>query len=164
MTAAQPADLLIRNIDWLITVDAERRIIRDAAIAVKNGKFAAIGKTAAIAAQWTAPASIDATDMVVTPGFIDNHLHGSFQLARGLADESNAQSFLFEHMYPYEVAMDEDDVRIAVTLAAMEMLCHGVTCYIEPGNYHPDTTVDAIMGAGMRAVLAVSCFDKGKSV
>lgn len=164
MATAQPADLLIRNIDWLITVDAERRIIRDAAIAVKDGKFAAIGKTAAMATQWTAAASLDATGMVVTPGFVDNHLHSSFQLARGLADESNAQSFLFEHMYPYEVAMDEDDVRIAVTLAAIEMLRHGMTCYIEPGNYHPDTTVDAIMGAGMRTVLAVSCFDQGKSV
>jgi hypothetical protein len=32
---------------------------------------------------------------------VDNHLHSSFQLARGLADESNAQAFLFEHMYPY---------------------------------------------------------------
>ncbi len=164
MAAAQQADLLVRNIDWLVTVDSGRRIIRDAAIVVKDGRFVAIGKDVAVAAAWMATATVDATGMVVTPGFVDNHLHSSFQLARGLADESNAQSFLFEHMYPYEVAMGEEDVRIAVTLAAIEMLRHGVTCYIEPGNYHPDTTVDAIMGAGMRAVLAVSCFDKGKSV
>jgi imidazolonepropionase-like amidohydrolase len=39
---------------------------------------------------------------VVTPGLIDNHLHASFQLSRGLADEANAQQFLYEHMYPYE--------------------------------------------------------------
>ena len=32
---------------------------------------------------------------MVTPGFIDNHLHASFQLSRGLADEANAQQFLF---------------------------------------------------------------------
>ena len=101
---------------------------------------------------------------VATPGLIDNHLHSSFQLARGLADESNAQSFLFEHMYPYEAAMEEEDVAVSVTLAALEMLRHGVTCYIEPGNYHPEATVRAVMGAGMRMVLAVSCFDQNKAV
>ncbi|MCE2946030.1 MAG: amidohydrolase family protein [bacterium] len=163
-TDRQAIDLLVRNIDWLVTVDPGRRIIRDAALAVHDGRFVDVGKTAALDARWQAARVVDGAGAVVMPGFVDNHLHSSFQLARGLADESNAQAFLFEHMYPYEVAMGEEDVRIAVSLAAVEMLRHGVTCYIEPGNYHPDTTVDAVMGAGMRAVLAVSCFDKGKSV
>lgn len=164
MSASKQADLLVRNIDWLITVDAGRRIIRDAAIVVKAGKFAAIGKSAAIEQSWRAENVVEGKGAVATPGLIDNHLHTSFQLARGLADEANAQSFLFEHMYPYEVAMHEEDVYASVSLAAIEMLRHGVTCYIEPGNYHPDTTVRAIMGTGMRMVLAVSCFDKNKSV
>jgi cytosine/adenosine deaminase-related metal-dependent hydrolase len=160
----QNADLLVRGIDWLITVDAERRVIRDAALAVKDGRFAAVGKTAELARAWRAPRVIDADGMVATPGLIDSHLHSSFQLARGLADEANAQAFLFGHMYPYEAVMSEEDVSVAVTLAAIEMLRHGVTCYIEPGNYHPDATVAAVMGAGMRMVLAVSCFDQNKAV
>jgi 5-methylthioadenosine/S-adenosylhomocysteine deaminase len=164
MTAAGAADLIVRDIDWLITVDGSRRIIRDAAIAVAGGKFAAVGKTTDIDRNWHAAATIDGRSTVVTPGLVDNHVHSSFALARGLADESNAQSFLFDHMYPYEVAMREEDVEIAVTLSAIEMLRHGVTCYIEPGNYHPDATVRAMMGAGMRMVLAVSCFDRNKSV
>lgn len=164
MNVTNHADLLVRNIDWLITVDKSRRVIRDAAIVVRNGMFAAVGKTAAISAAWQATRVIDGAGTVATPGMIDNHLHSSFQLARGLADESNAQSFLFEHMYPYEAAMQEEDVSVSVTLAALEMLRHGVTCYIEPGNYHPDATVRAVMGAGMRMVLAVSCFDQNKAV
>jgi len=158
------ADLLVRNIDWLITVDAKRRIIRDAAVAVKNGKFAAVDKTTAIERSWRAERVVDGAGMVGTPGLIDNHLHSSFSLARGLADEANAQSFLFGHMYPYEAVMREEDVAVSVTLAAIEMLRHGVTCYIEPGNYHPDATVSAVMAAGMRMVLAVSCFDQNKAV
>jgi 5-methylthioadenosine/S-adenosylhomocysteine deaminase len=164
MSTAQQADLLVRNIDWLITVDAGRRVIRDAAIAVKDGKFAAIGKTAAIDAAWRADRVVDGRGAVGMPGMIDNHVHSSFQLARGLADESNAQAFLFEHMYPYEAAMEEEDVHASVSLATIEMLRHGVTCYIEPGNYYPDVTVNAVMGAGMRMVLATSCFDQNKAV
>lgn len=158
------ADLLVRNIDWLITVDAERRVIRDAAIAVQDGRFAAVGKTSEIERDWRAGRVVNGTGTVATPGLVDSHLHSSFALARGLADEANAQAFLFGHMYPYEAAMREEDVSVAVTLAAIEMLRHGVTCYIEPGNYHPDATVDAMMGAGMRMVLAVSCFDQNKAV
>ena len=156
MSAAGRADLIVRHIDWLITVDHGRRVIRDGALAVKNGQFAAVGKTAAIEQAWRADRVVDAGGTVGIPGMIDNHLHTSFQLARGLADESNAQAFLFEHMYPYEAVMEEEDVETSVTLAAIEMLRHGVTCYIEPGNYYPDATVRAVMGAGMRMVLAVT--------
>ena len=164
MESARSADLVVRNIDWLLTVDAERRVIRDAGLAVKDGKFVAVGKSADIGAQWRAGVEIDARDTVGTPGLVDSHLHSSFQLARGLADEANAQSFLFEHMYPYEVAAGTEDVHVAATLAAVEQLRHGVTCFVEPGNYDPDATVRAVMGAGMRMVLAVSCFDRNKSV
>ena len=158
------ADRLITNIDWLITVDERRRIVRDAAIAISGGKIAAIGKTEAIEAEWQADSVTDATGMVGTPGFVDNHLHSSFQMARGLADEANAQSFLFDHMYPYEGAMERDDVLVSASLTAMEMLRHGVTCFVDPGNYHPDATVEAIGNAGMRMVIARSSFDRTKSV
>ena len=51
------ADTLILHIDWLVTVDEKRRIIRDAAIAIRDGKFIAIDKSAAIEAQFTASQS-----------------------------------------------------------------------------------------------------------
>lgn len=164
MSTSQHADLIVRDIDWAITVDASRRVIRDAGLAVKDGKFAAVGKSADVERAWQAQTVVSGKGMVLTPGLIDNHLHSSFSMARGLADESNAQAFLFEHMYPYEAAMREEDVYAAVGLAATEMLRHGVTCFIEPGNYHPDATVRAVMATGMRMVMAVSCFDKNKSV
>ena len=164
MSVASRGDLIVNNIDWLITVDPARRVIRDAALVVKDGKFAAVGKSAAIAGTWECGRVVDGRGMVATPGFIDNHLHSSFQMARGLADESNAQAFLFEHMYPYEAAGTEEDDYVSASLAAVELLRHGVTCYIEPGNYHPDATVRAVMASGMRMVLAVSCFDRNRSV
>ena len=164
MSTVQQADLVVRNIDWLISVDAKRRVIRDAAIAVKDGKFAAIGKSAAIDTAWRAENTVDAKGTVVTPGFIDNHLHSSFQMSRGLADEASAQSFLFDHMYPYEGAMTEEDVYVSASLAAIELLRHGVTCFTDPGNYHPDATVRAVAASGMRMVVARSSFDKTKSV
>ena len=164
MGTKQVADLVVRGIDWLITVDAGRRILRDAAIAVKDGKFAAIGKSAEIERDWSAQRVVDGSGAVVTPGFIDNHLHSSFQMSRGLADEAVAQSFLFDHMYPYEGAMTADDVYVSASLASVELLRHGVTCFTDPGNYHPEASVNAIAASGMRMVISRSSFDKTKSV
>src|SRR4051812_12762648 len=150
MPQQEEADVLILHAEWAITVDASRRVIRDAGIAIKAGSFAAVGKSDEIERTWRSPNVLSARGMVATPGFVDAHLHSSFSLARGLADESNAQAFLFQHMYPYEAVLSEEDVYTAVALACAEMLRHGVTCFVEPGNYHPDGTVRAAMAAGRR--------------
>src|SRR5712672_3503512 len=162
--ALNPVDLIISNIDWLITIDSARRIIRDAAIAVNQGKIVAVDKSTEIAKRYSGKQTLDGRRTVATPGFIDCHLHSSFQLSRGLADEANAQSFLFDRMYPYEAALEGDDVRISATLAAAELLKHGVTCFVDPGNYHPEACVEGIMATGIRAIVSRSSFDLTKSV
>ena len=160
----QSVDLLIADIDWLITVDAGRRIIRDAAIAVDDGRIVAVGKSSEISQRISGKRRLDGRRTVATPGFIDCHLHSSFQLSRGLADEANAQSFLFDRMYPYEAALEGDDVRLSAMLAAAELLKHGVTCFVDPGNYHPEASVEGIMATGIRAIVSRSSFDLTKSV
>lgn len=160
----QTVDLIIENIDWLITVDPGRRIIRDATVAVDKGKIVAIGKSAEIAKTHAGRGAIDGRRTVATPGYVDCHLHSSFQLSRGLADEANAQSFLFDRMYPYEAALEGEDVRVSATLAAAELLKHGVTCFVDPGNYHPESAVEAIVQSGIRSVVSRSSFDLTKSV
>ena len=160
----QRVDILFRNIDWLITVDCDRRIIRDAAIGVKDGRIAAVGKSADLLKSHAADRAFDCSGLLVTPGFVDAHLHSSFHLSRGLADEANAQSFLFDRMYPYEAALEADDVRVSATFAASELLRHGVTCFIDPGNYHPEASVEGVMTTGIRMLVSRSSFDLTKSV
>jgi 5-methylthioadenosine/S-adenosylhomocysteine deaminase len=160
----QTVDLVIANISWLITVDARRRVIRDGAIAVDGGRIVAVGKSATVAQEYEGRRRIDGRDTVATPGFVDCHLHSSFQLSRGLADESNAQSFLFDRMYPYEAALEGEDVRLSAMLAAAELLRHGVTCFVDPGNYHPEASIEGVMATGIRMVVSRSSFDLTKSV
>ena len=61
----QSVDLLITDIDWLITIDAERRIIRDAAIAVDKGKIVAIDKSGEIAKRFAGSTQIDGRRTVI---------------------------------------------------------------------------------------------------
>ncbi len=164
MNGLTQADCLILDIDWLITVDEGRRVIRDAGIAIGGGRFQAVGKSADIRATWRADQVVVASGMVGLPGLIDSHLHSSFQLSRGLADEVATRAFLFEHMFPYEGAMSEDDVSVSALFATMELLRHGVTCFVDPGNYYPEATGRAALKTGMRAVLGRSAFDLTQAV
>ncbi len=157
------ADLRVDGADWLLTVDRDRRILRDGAVAVTGGRIVAVGKTAEVAAQHAAPRVISARGKVVTPGLVDSHIHTTFQLSRGLADEVGSKQFLFERMYPYEAALDEADALASIRLCVLELLKNGVTTFIDAGNYQPHLTAQVAGAAGMRCVVARSTFDVAAS-
>jgi len=163
-TQREEADLLIEGIDWLITVDETRRVVRNAGVAIRDGRFIMIGGADEVSHRVVAGERLDGSGTVATPGFVDGHLHSSFQLSRGLADEVNAKAFLFERMYPYEGALTEEDVFDSARLAAWELLRHGVTCFVDPGNYFPSATVRACREVGIRVFAAQSTFDQATSV
>lgn len=156
-------DLLIDEIDWLITVDSERRIIKNGAVAISGNLIAAVGKSDEIRRLGKAKKTIHANGTVVCPGLVDCHIHTTFQLARGLADGVGPEGFLFERMYPYEASLVEDDAVASTRLCALELLKHGVTTFIDAGNYRPDITASVVGEAGMRCVIARSAFDIHRS-
>ncbi|MBI2821707.1 MAG: amidohydrolase [Acidobacteria bacterium] len=157
-------DILICNADWLVTVDPQRRIFCDGALAIQDDRIVAVGKTRELQAEYSpARRVIDARHKVVLPGLIDAHIHTAFQLSRGLADEVSAAKFLFERMYPYEGLLNEEESYWGAKLCVLELLCNGVTTFIDAGNYQPGQTVRAVGEAGMRCVVAKSALDIVKS-
>jgi 5-methylthioadenosine/S-adenosylhomocysteine deaminase len=157
-------DIFLRNADWLITMDSQRRIITDGAVAIQGDRIVAVGKTNDLApAHAAARHVIDGRSSVVLPGLIDCHIHSSFHLARGLADECSARQFLFERMYPYEGLLTEEENFWSAQLCVLELLRNGVTMFIDAGNYFPEQTARAAGEAGMRCVIARSGMDIARS-
>ncbi len=157
-------DIFLKNADWLVTVDPQRRILTDGALAIQGDRIVAVGKTQELEPQHSAAHRvIDARGKVVLPGLIDSHIHTAFQLSRGLADEVSAQKFLFERMYPYEGFLTEEENYWSARLCVLELLRNGVTTFIDAGNYHPDQTARVVGEVGMRCVIAKSALDIPKS-
>ncbi len=61
----------------MIPVDPQRRIIQDGALLVEGQRIVRVGKTAELRPV-AAYQVIDASEMVVTPGFCNNHMHISY--------------------------------------------------------------------------------------
>jgi 5-methylthioadenosine/S-adenosylhomocysteine deaminase len=156
-------DLLIYGADWLITLDEERRMYRDGALAVAGDSIVEVGKTEALLQRYQGKKQLLARRAMVVPGLVDAHLHSSFQMSRGLADEVGSQQFLFERMYPYEAVLSSEDTSLSAMLCAVGCIRHGVTCFIDPGNYHPEQTAKAVAQTGLRAVVAKSSMDTARS-
>lgn len=156
-------DLLVAHADWLISMDPQRRIFRDGAVAVRGSQIVEVGKHAEVAARYEAQRTIDASHHVVAPGLIDAHIHTAFHLSRGLADEVGSQRFLFERMYPYEGILGEEESYWSAALCVLELLRNGVTTFVDPGNYLPHQSLRAVGEAGLRCVMSKSTLDVTRS-
>jgi imidazolonepropionase len=57
-------------------------LVEDGAVAIANGKIAAVGASTELLSEYTAGERIDASGKVVTPGFVDAHTHLVFAGSR----------------------------------------------------------------------------------
>src|SRR6267143_1535415 len=82
----EKADMLVAG-GTVVTMNAERRIIEDGAVAVKGDAIVAVGSRANIEAKYAATQTINAGGKLVLPGFINGHTHVPMTLLRGLRDD-----------------------------------------------------------------------------
>jgi len=154
------ANLLIRKAKFVITMDENRRIIKDGAVFIGNDKIVAIGKNEALEKEYaSADLVIDASNMIVSPGLINCHCHTTQQLARGLADNVFLPTWIHDRLYPFESNMKPEDAYISALACFVEAIKNGTTCIADPGGYHMEWVVKAAEKIGIRAVLARSLVD-----
>ncbi len=161
----EPVDVLIRDA-LILTVDAERRIIRDGALAFRDGIIVAVGKTGDVASRVQAREVVDGRRFLVAPGLVNGHVHVTGEpLTRGFVpDDSGWYSNVFEWLIPLYNAQDEADERLAAQLAAAELLRNGVTSFIEAGTIrHLDAAVDGLREIGIRGRVAQWAEDRAFS-
>jgi 5-methylthioadenosine/S-adenosylhomocysteine deaminase len=159
----QPSKILIEHADWIVTMDPERRILKDGAIAIEKDRIVAIGPTNEVVGKFNAEKTINAAGKLVIPGLIDTHVHVTQQLGRGLADGCDIAVHLLERLYGYESEVLHEDAYWAALCAQLEMIRAGTTCFLDPGSYFPEQTAKAIGDSGMRGIVARTAVDIHKT-
>lgn len=153
--------LKLEGARFIITVDPERRIIRDGAVLIEGQRIARVGKTAELR-NVAADQVIDASDMVVTPGFCNNHMHISYAHAtRGIFPDNLDPMVYLEHVFTLQGAMNEEDEYYTSLLGITELLKYGTTCFLDPGSTkHLDACLQAYAESGCRIVVGYQVVDK----
>ncbi|MEJ7848437.1 MAG: amidohydrolase [Pyrinomonadaceae bacterium] len=156
--AGQSVDLLILG-GTVISMDGERRIIEDGAVAVKADKIVAVGKRVDIMRGRTAKRTINAAGKFVIPGLVNTHTHIPMTLFRGISDDLDLQDWLTKFIFPAEAKnVDEAFVRAGTRLGLAEMIRGGTTTYCDM-YYFEDAIADETSKAGMRGVLGETIID-----
>lgn len=154
----QAVDLIIRG-GAVVTMDAERRIIENGAVAVRRGEIVAVGKTNEILGKFSSRQIINANGKVVIPGLINTHTHIPMTLFRGISDDLDLNEWLQKYIFPAEAKnVTEAFVRAGTQLGLAEMIRGGTTTYCDM-YYFEDAVAQETARAGMRAVLGETIID-----
>jgi cytosine/adenosine deaminase-related metal-dependent hydrolase len=148
------ADLLISGAT-LITMNAQRHVILDGALAIAGDRIVAVGKREALARTVRAKETMDGRRFVVTPGFVDAHIHITADpITRGFrrgAPEDSWSDKLNKWVIPIFHAQTAKEERIAAQVAALIMLRYGTTCFMEAGTVRQlDAVMEGLEETGIR--------------
>ncbi len=156
-------DILIRNVT-AVTMDADRRIINDACITVKEDRIVSI-KHGCDDVEDRGKRVIDGRNMVAIPGLIDCHSHAGHGLVRSLG-AGDGQAWFDACAQIYARYSTVEFWRAEAQLAQLERLKSGVTTALTllGGGADVYRTDDPIFGdahcevtvaSGLRTILAV---------
>ena len=152
--------ILLHNATYVITMDGERRIIKDGSILVENDRIAAVDKTIDTS-QLEINKVINAKDMVVTPGFINGHCHISYAHAtRGIFPDDLGNDYLV-NVFRLQDSMSSKEEFLTSLLAITELLSYGTTTIVDPGSTkHVDLCMEAYEQTGVRLITGIQVTDR----
>jgi 5-methylthioadenosine/S-adenosylhomocysteine deaminase len=155
---AERVDLLVSG-GTVVTMDGERRVIEDGAVAVRGGRIVAVGRRAQLARRYVAGEVVDARGRAVVPGLINGHTHIPMTLFRGLGDDLDLNDWLTKYIFPAEAKnVTEEFVRVGTRLGLAEMIRGGTTTYCDM-YYFEDAIADETARAGVRGLLGETVID-----
>lgn len=157
-SAVKEVDIVVKG-GIVVTMNAERVIIDDGFIAIKDGRIEAVGKVADLSPKYKAKNCIDAARKLVMPGLINTHTHAPMSLFRGIADDLPLMEWLNKYIFPAERKnVTRDFVKWGTYLSCLEMIRSGTTTYVDM-YYFEDDVAQATKDSGMRALLGETIID-----
>ena len=153
-------DLLIKNAA-IVTMDPERCVIENGAVAVDGGKIIAIGNDL----DHEAEKVIDAQNCVVLPGLINGHTHVYQSLIEGIGYDMHFDPWNWRFLFPVVSKIDPGHAEVSAELAALEMIKSGTTTISDHWYLHTNLeniykVTEAFDRSGMRTQMVYGLLDQ----
>ena len=150
----------IENAAFIITVDADRRIVKNGSLLIEDDRITQVAKSDDLR-NTPSDQIIDATDMVITPGFLNGHMHISYAHAtRGIFPDDLGAAY-FPYLFSLQSLMTPEEEYYTSLLALTELLKYGTTTLVDPGSTkHLDTCIEAYRESGCRIIVGQQVTDR----
>ena len=146
-------DLIVKN-GILVTMDRERRILKDHAVAIEAGKIIEVDRFENLEKKHGRAETIDASGRIVMPGIICSHSHLYGMLLRGaslnIEPPSDFTQILQRVWWPMDEAMNFEDAYASALVACLEFAKSGVTTFAD--TYSGPNSVSGVLDHIGRAV------------
>ncbi|SHO67441.1 Cytosine/adenosine deaminase [Pseudoxanthobacter soli DSM 19599] len=159
--------LLAKNATVLVTMDDERRELRDAGLFARDGIIVAVGPADTLPE--TADEVIDLSGQIVLPGLVNCHHHLDQVLTRNLpaAQDTNLFPWLKAH-YRIWASRTPEASRTATIVGAAELALSGCTtlfdhAYVFQNGCRVDDQIAAAREIGIRFVVSRGSMSLGES-
>ncbi len=159
--------LLIRDADWLLTLDEQRREIAGGSVFILGPAIEAVGPAAEL--PQTADVVISARGQLVMPGLVNTHHHMYQTLTRAVPAAQDCTLFgWLQTLYPIWSRLSPEMLHVSTQLAAAELMLSGCTTssdhlYLFPDGCTLDTTLQAAAEIGLRFHAARGAMSVGQS-
>ncbi|AKG38175.1 MAG: amidohydrolase family protein [Infirmifilum sp.] len=149
--------IIIRNAEFILTMDGVNGLLRRQSILIKDGVIEAIGDYATIVSAYGQPDDvIDGREKIVMPGLINAHTHIAMTGFRGLA--ADAGEVIYKVFWPLEKSLTPDVAYRLALLGALEAVKSGVTV-IADHYFFMDEIAKAVEEVGIRGFLGHTYMD-----
>ncbi len=148
------ARIVIRN-GFVVSVDPEIGDVPGGDVLVEDGKIAAVGRGLDV----SGAEEIDASGMIVIPGFVDTHRHTWQTPVRGVLASCTLDEYFGVMLGNIGTHYRPEDVYAGNLVGALEALNAGITTLLDWSHVnntpeHADEAIRGLREAGIRAVYA----------
>ena len=154
--------LLLRNAT-VISVDKDIGIRDECDILIKDGIIDQVAQNITASTQGRLEV-IDATNCLLSPGFVDTHHHMWQQLLRSVATDWSAADYVANMRNLYGSLFTPEDVYTANYSAGLDLINNGITtvidhCHILNSPAHTDAAIRGIQDAGVRGTWCYGLYE-----
>ena len=140
----------------IVPVEPPGVVIERGYVAVSEGRIVGVGRVESMPT-YSAEEVIDARGMAALPGLINAHTHVPMTVLRGIAQDKPLKEWLQE-IWEFEAKMGREEVLAGARLGVLEMMLSGTTTFADM-YFHEDAVAQAVLEAGIRAVLSYGMID-----
>ena len=141
------ASLFIYDISYLVTMDHERRVLRDAWIWIEDGFIKELGTNAYPESLPENISRLSGSGKILIPGLVNTHHHFYQNMARAYTPGNNLPLLPWlKHMNMLWQSFREDDLNLCTRLGLAELMLSGATTVVDHHYVFPkeaENMVDA---------------------